>query len=141
MQHTENYTITHEDIVDGEFTEIQPSINAMENGDELRAMGFRDISKAGDYESQIRDEILNSVQIQRTLQDYQRNSSDKRSTRDYLKQHIDFLVNVSPGKTKKDIVSKMTIEHAAAIMKIAAKADVPEKLLKKHLKHLKKEYT
>jgi len=133
--------ITVQDLLDADLEKKSPSANMLtENGLELRELGFRDISEADQLQAEIISEAMKSIQVQRTLEDLKRGSSYKRSTYDYLEQHADFLVNISPGKTKKEIISHMTIEHAASIMKITAKADVPEKLLKKHLSHLKKKY-
>ena len=139
----DNFTST--EILEA-LTEIEKGIqhptanNLTENGLELRELGFRDINDANIDEAAIMTEMMKTIQVQRTLEDYARHSKDKRSTYDYLDQHAEFLSKLSPGKTKADIVKKMTVEQAAAVMKITAKADIPEKLLKKHLTTLKHKY-
>jgi hypothetical protein len=130
-----------EALIEIEDNVSMPTANMLtEKGVELRELGFRDISEAAIDEAAIMNELMKSVQVQRTLDDFSRQSRDKRSTIDYLEQHVDFLIRISPGKTKKEIIRNMTLEHAEAIMKVAAKADVPEKLLKKHLSTLKHKY-
>ncbi len=69
-----------------------------------------------------------------------RGTTDRRSPREYLEQHLDFLVKISPGKTKKDVISKMTWEHARDVLKITAKMELPELVIKKHLRTLKKKF-
>lgn len=132
-----------EALLEGELenTSHTPTANSLtENGIELRELGFRDISEADEIQAEIIKNAMTNIQIQRTLEDLKRGTKDSRSTYDYLDQHVDFLVSISPGKTKKEIVERMTLDHAASVMKITAKADIPEKLLKKHLSHLKKKY-
>ena len=106
--------------------------------EDLKAMGIRDINDVNIAEAM--GEAMKNIQIQRTLHDIERHSTDKRSPRDYLEHHIDFLVRVSPGKTKADIINKMTVEHAMDALKITAKMDIPEAVVKKHLKNLRKKY-
>ena len=107
--------------------------------EDLKAMGIRDINDVNIAEAM--GEAMKNIQIQRTLHDIERHSTDKRSPRDYLEHHVDFLVRVSPGKTKADIINKMTVEHAMDALKITAKMDIPEAVVKKHLKVLKKKYS
>ena len=118
----------------------QPAVNnLLESAEELKAMGFRDIKNVD--EAAIINEAMKNIQIQRTLNDINRQSFDKRSAKDYLENHIEFLYRVSTNKSKKDIADKITLEHASAILKTTAKMEVPEQLLKKHLKNLKKKYS
>ncbi len=132
--------LTATDIAEALIEPLQPSVNSLEeSAEELRAMGFRDITE---YDQQtIMDEAMKNIQIQRTLSDIQRGTTDKKSARDYLEQHLDFLCRISPGKTKADIAQKMTFEHAEAILKTTAKMEIPAPLLKKHLKALKKKHS
>lgn len=132
--------LTKEEITEALLTEHQPPVNNLkENAKELKAMGIRDINELDEQEAM--NKALKNIQIQRTLHDIQRRSKDNRSPRDYLEQHIEFLVSISPKKKKKDIAKNMTLEHAAAVLKLTAKMDLPEKLLKKHLKNLKKKFS
>lgn len=133
--------LTKEEITEALLTEEQPPVNSLkENAKELKAMGIRDISEVDEKEAM--QQAMKNIQIQRTLNDMKRKSVDNRSPRDYLEQHIEFLVKISPKKKrKKDIAQNMTMEHAAAVLKLSAKMDLPEKLLKKHLKNLKKKYS
>ena len=132
--------LTKADIAEALLEPPQPAANSIdESAAELRAMGFRDISEYD--QSEIMAEAMKNIQIQRSLDDYQRGSHDKRSARDYLESHLDFLCRISPGKTKAMIAEKMTLEHAAAILKTTAKMEIPMPLLKKHLKAVKKKYS
>ena len=132
--------LTAVEIAEAAVEPLQPSVNSLEeSAEELKAMGFRDISDAD--KEQIMNEAMKNVQIQRSLSDLQRGSTDRRSARDYLENHLEFLCKLSPGKSKSDIAQKMTIEHAAAILKTTAKMEIPDPLLKKHLKMLKKKYS
>lgn len=131
--------LTSTDIVEALIEPPQPAANSLqESAEELKAMGFRDISEFNQQE--IMDEAMKNIQIQRTLSDIQRGTTDKKSARDYLEQHLDFLCRISPGKTKSMIAEKMTLEHAEAILKTTAKMEIPQPLLKKHLKALKKKH-
>lgn len=131
--------MSHEDIVDALLTTPQPSAISMESGEELKAMGFRDISEFD--EKAAMQEAMKNVQIQRMLKDLTRGTADKRSPREYLEAHLNFLTHISPGKTKKDIISKMTWDHARDMLKITAKMELPEAVIKKHLRILKKKYS
>jgi len=133
--------LSENEIVDALITPIQPPANSLEeSGDELRAMGFRDISEADD--KQVMEEAMKNIQITKLLSDASRGTKDKKSIKDYLEQHIKFLESVSPGKSLTDIIEKITVEHAKAILKTTAKqSDVPDAVIKKHLKTLKKKYT
>lgn len=131
--------LTKVEIADAVVEPLQPAVNSLdESAEELKSMGFRDIDDIDEKEAM--QEAMKNVQIQRTLNDIKRNSSDKKSPKDYLEQHALFLSNISNGKTKKDIIQSMTLEHAAAALKTMAKMEIPEPLLKKHLKNLKKKY-
>lgn len=133
--------LTKEEVREALLTPVQPAVNSLdESAEELKAMGFRDISDADGVEKEIMDEAFKNVQIQRTLDDIKRGSVDKRGAKDYLEHHIEFLTKISTGKTKADIVKNMTVEHAQAALKISAKMEIDEPLLKKHLKNLKKKY-
>lgn len=125
--------------VDALAEQIIPANTLEESAEELKAMGFRDISDAD--EAAIMNEAMKNVQVQRTLSDLTRGTTDKKSARDYLEHHLDFLCRISPGKTKADIVKSLSYEHAAAILKTTAKMEIPEALLKKHLKNIKKKYS
>jgi hypothetical protein len=132
--------LTSLEIAEALHEPLQPAVNSIEeSAKELKAMGFRDISEYDQDEAM--KEAMKNIQIQRTLSDIQRGTSDKRSAREYLEQHLDFLCRISPGKTKSDIISKMTVDHAAAVLKTTAKMEIPELVLKKHLKTLKKKYS
>lgn len=131
--------LTEDEIKEALMEPLQPAVNTLEESSaELKAMGFRDISDAD--EAKILNEAMKNVQIQRTLSDIHRGTIDKKSPKDYLEHHVEFLSKISPGKTKSQIVEKITLEHAAAILKTTAKMEIPEPLLKKHLKWLKKKY-
>jgi hypothetical protein len=133
-------SLTSVEIADALIEQPQPSANNLEeSSEELKAMGFREITDVD--QAKIMNEALKNVQIQRTLNDLQRGSHDKKSARDYLEHHIDFLCRISPGKTKVDIAKSLTYEHAVAILKTTAKMEIPEALLKKHLKTIKKKYS
>ena len=143
-------TITDKPIEDLTETEIlealvetpQPPVNTLEEtAEELKAMGIRDISEADDLQREALKEAIKNIQFQRSLQDYERGSVDKKTPKDYLLQHVEFLVRISPGKTKEEIIQNMNVEHAQAALKITAKMDLPEPLVKKHLKWLKKKYS
>ena len=122
------------------ITNPQPPANSLkESREELLAMGFPDISKYDEKEHM--DKAMQNVQIQKTLQDLQRMSQDKRSPREYLEHHMEFLIRISPGRTKKDIIKSMTVAHATAALKTTAKITLPEAVIKKHLKTLKKKYS
>lgn len=123
-----------------EETELIPANSVEESAEELKSLGIRDISEAN--MQSIMDEAMKNVQIQRTLEDISRGSSDKRSIKTYIEHHISFLERVSSGKTKKDIIEKLTVEHVQAILKTTAKKDnVPEAIIKKHLKTLRKKFS
>ncbi len=110
-----------------------------ESIDELKAMGIRDINSV-DMPHAISEAMKNNVQIQKTLQDITRHSTDKKSIRDYLEHHIDFLASIS-NKSKAYIVNSMSVEHAIDALKITAKMDnVPVEIIKKHLKTLRKKF-
>ncbi len=132
-------SLSKEEIIEALETLPAESANTLdETIEDLKAMGIRDINDVNIAEAM--GEAMKNIQIQRTLHDIERHSIDKRSPRDYLEHHIDFLVRVSPGKTKADIINKMTVEHAMDALKITAKMDIPEAVVKKHLKVLKKKY-
>jgi len=133
-------SMSHEDIVDALLTTPQPAANSLqESAEELKAMGFRDISEFD--EKGFMAEAMKNIQIQKMLKDVGRGTSDRRSPREYLEQHIEFLTRISPGKTKKDIVSKLTLEHAREILKITAKMELPDAVIKKHLRTFNKKYS
>ncbi len=133
-------SLSKEEIIEALETLPAESANTLdETIEDLKAMGIRDINDVNIAEAM--GEAMKNIQIQRTLHDIERHSIDKRSPRDYLEHHIDFLVRVSPGKTKADIINKMTVEHAMDALKITAKMDIPEAVVKKHLKVLKKKYS
>lgn len=133
-------SLSKEEIIEALETMPAESANTLdETIEDLKAMGIRDINDVNIAEAM--GEAMKNIQIQRTLHDIERHSIDKRSPRDYLEHHIDFLVRVSPGKTKADIINKMTVEHAMDALKITAKMDIPEAVVKKHLKVLKKKYS
>ena len=116
----------------------RPANNLEESADELKAMGIRDISDADDRAAM--EEAMKNVQITKVLQG--RGGNDKKSIKDYLEQHVKFLESVSPGKTLSFIVTNLTVEHAQAVLKTTAKIEnIPEDVIKKHLKTLKKKYT
>jgi len=116
----------------------RPANNLEESADELKAMGIRDISDADDRAAM--EEAMKNVQITKVLQG--RGTSDKKSIKDYLEHHAKFLHSVSPGKTLSFIVTNLTVEHAQAVLKTTAKIEnIPEDVIKKHLKTLKKKYT
>ena len=132
-------SLSKEEIIEALETLPAESANTLdETIEDLKAMGIRDINDVNIAEAM--GEAMKNIQIQRTLHDIERHSTDKRSPRDYLEHHVDFLVRVSPGKTKADIINKMTLEHAMDALKITAKMDIPEAVVKKHLKVLKKKY-
>ena len=132
-------SLSKEEIIEALETLPAESANTLdETIEDLKAMGIRDINDVNIAEAM--GEAMKNIQIQRTLHDIERHSIDKRSPRDYLEHHIDFLVRVSPGKTKADIINKMTVEHAMDALKITAKMDIPEAVVKKHLKNLRKKY-
>lgn len=134
------HDMTQTDIMEALLTTPQPPANSLEeSAEELRAMGFPDISQYDEKEHM--EKAMQNVQIQKTLRDLTRGSTDKRSPRTYLEQHIDFLVGISPGKTKKDVVKGMSLDHAITILKVNAKMTLPDAVVKKHLKILKKKYT
>lgn len=116
------------------------SANSLEESvEELKAMGIRDINSV-DVPKAMSEALKNNVQVQKTLQDITRNSTDKRSIREYLEHHIEFLASIS-NKSKKDIVNLMTLDQAQAALKITAKMnDVPDEIIKKHLKTLRKKF-
>ena len=133
-------SLSKEEIIEVLETLPAESANTLdETIEDLKAMGIRDINDVNIAAAM--GEAMKNIQIQRTLHDIERHSIDKRSPRDYLEHHIDFLVRVSPGKTKADIINKMTVEHAMDALKITAKMDIPEAVVKKHLKVLKKKYS
>ena len=135
--------LTKEEITEAMLTSNQPSIHEIsESGSELKAMGVRDIKELEASEQEAMKEAMKNIQIQRTLDDYRRGSIDKKSIKEYLEDHITFLTRISPGKQKSDIAKNLTYEHASAILKITAKmTDIPEKLLKKHIKQIKRKYS
>lgn len=132
--------LSKDEITEALLEEEQPPVHTLkESAKDLKAMGIRDISELDENEAM--NQAMQNIQIQRTLNDMKRKSTDNRSPRDYLEQHLEFLVKVSKKKRKKDIAKNMTLEHARAVLKLTAKMDLPEKLLKKHLKNLKKKYS
>jgi len=134
--------LTKEEIIEALTSNPQPAVNEItESVDELKAMGIRDISEAGDIEKKIMNEALKNIQIQKTLNDIGRGSTDRRPLIEYLENHINFLVKISDGRSKKEVIAGLTFEHAKSILKISAKVtDVPDALIKKHLKQLKRKY-
>jgi len=132
--------LSKEEIIEAINTPLQKPVNNLEeSAEELRAMGIPDISTADN--KIVIDEALKNIQITKILEDTSRGQHDKKSIKDYLEQHAKFLLSVSPGKTMSFILEHMTIEHAQAALKTTAKIDnVPEAVLKKHLKTLKKKY-
>jgi len=133
--------LTRDEIVEAINTPLQPPVNNIEeSAEELKAMGIRDISDADEQDAM--NEALKNVQLTKVLEDSARGQKDKKSIKDYLESHAKFLLSVSPGKTLGFIVQNITIEHARAVLKTTAKMDnIPEAVLKKHLKTLKKKYT
>ena len=133
--------LTRDEIVEAINTPLQPPVNNIEeSAEELKAMGIRDISDADEQDAM--NEALKNVQLTKVLEDSARGQKDKKSIKDYLEHHSKFLESISPGKDLKFIVGNMTIEHARAVLKTTAKMDnIPEAVLKKHLKTLKKKYT
>jgi len=133
--------LTTSDIVEAMMETPQPPANALEElAEELKAMGIPVISKADD--KQAMERAMKDVQITRVLEDARGARTPKKSIKEYLEHHIKFLLSVSPGKTIKFIVDNMTIEHAQAVLKTTAKMnDVPEAIIKKHLKTLRKKYS
>ena len=132
--------LTAEEIGEALITTPQPQIDHLEeSAEELRAMGIRDIKDAPQAEAIA--EAMKNIQIQKTLSDITRGTEDKRSPKEYLEHHIKFLTSISPGKTESQVAAGMTLEHAQAVLKTTAKMDnVPEAVIKKHLKTLKKKY-
>lgn len=129
---------TQSEIIEALNTPIQPNVLSPDEIDELKKSGVRDISEID--MAQLMAEATKTVQVQRTLQDIQRASRDKKSPREYLEQHIEFLASIS-NKSKAQIVETMTVDHAIAALKTTAKMnDVPELVIKKHLKMLRKKY-
>lgn len=140
---TDNTTLenlTTAEIIEALNEPLQESANSLDMSiDELKALGVRDISNV-DIKATM-DEALKNIQVQRTLQDLTRESKDKKSIRDYLEHHIKFLQSISPGKTLAFIVNNMTVEHASAVLTTTAKmTNVDDKIIRKHLKILKKKY-
>jgi len=132
--------LTKEEIGEALATPSQTQINHLEeSSEELKAMGIRDIKDAP-TEAAIA-EAMKNIQIQKTLSDITRGSKDKRSPKDYLEHHIKFLASISPGKTLAQIADGLTVEHAQAVLKTTAKIDeLPDDVIKKHLKTLRKKY-
>lgn len=132
--------LTQAEIIEAMAEPIQQQVNTVDDSiAALKALGVRDISDL-DMKSTM-NEAMKNIQLQQTLQDFHRQSKDKKSIRDYLEQHIKFLHGISPGKTMAFIVDNMTVEHAQAVLKTTAKmSDVDEAIIKKHLKILKKKY-
>lgn len=121
------------------LTPLQEPVNSLDESiEELKAMGIRDINDVN--VSAAIGEAMKNIQIQKTLSDITRGSRDKRSPKDYLENHIKFLEKVTEGKDFKHILNSMTIEHAKYVLKITAKMDLPDEVIKKHLKTLKKKY-
>ena len=133
--------LTQAEIIEALNTSVQKPINTLdETIDDLKAMGIRDISSAND--KKIMSEALKNIQIQKTLNDISRGSKDNKSPREYIEHHANFLAQISNGKTVKQILDTMTVEHVNAALKITAKMDeLPEAVIKKHLRTLKKKYS
>ncbi len=132
--------LTQHEIMDAINTSVEPLYSLDETIADLKAMGIRDISSAND--KAIMSEALKNVQIQRTLSDLSRGSKDTRSPRDYIEHHAKFLASVSTNKSIKQILDTLTVEHVNAALKITAKIDeLPEAVIKKHLRTLKKKYS
>lgn len=131
---------TKQEIIDALTCTPIISANSLDESiDELKAMGIRDINTV-DIPKAMNEALKNNVQIQKTLQDINRQSKDKKSIRDYLEHHINFLASIS-NKSHRDIINGMSIEHAIDALKITAKMDnIPEEIVKKHLKTLRKKF-
>ena len=131
--------ITKTDIIEALSQQpTQPILKLDETIEDLKKMGIRDINEIDN--KQIMDEILKNTQITKTLEDISRNSKDSKSIREYLEDHIKFLQSISPNKSFGDIIRKIDIEHAKAILKTTDKQDVADNIIKKHLKTLRKKY-
>jgi hypothetical protein len=131
--------LTAEEIGEALTTTLQEPANSLEeSAEELKAMGVRDINDID--VSAAMAEAMKNVQIQKTLADITRGSEDKKSPKDYLEHHIKFLARISEGKDEKGIAESLTLEHAKAVLKTTAKMELPDEVIKKHLKTLKKKY-
>ncbi|RLC46965.1 MAG: hypothetical protein DRH57_05000 [Candidatus Cloacimonadota bacterium] len=133
--------LTTEDIVAAMMEPIQQPANSLEeSAAELKAMGFRDISQADDKGAMA--EAMKSVQITKVLEDSHNANQPKMTIKEHLEHHAKFLLSVSPGKDLAFIVGNMTVEHAQAILITTAKMNnVPDAVIKKHLKTLRKKYS
>lgn len=133
--------LTSADIVEAMTEPAQQPANSLEESSaELKAMGIRDIADANDQGAM--EEAMKNVQITKVLEDSRNARAPKKSIKEHLEHHAKFLVSVSPGKTLGFVVGNMTVEHAQAVLKTTAKMDnVPEAVIKKHLKTLRKKYT
>ena len=130
--------ITKEDIVETLTTMQQHSTISSDEIEELKNAGLRDIN-AVDV-SKVIGELTNQIQITEVLEDHLNQYKDKKSPRDILEKHIKFLKSVSIDKTEKEIVDQLDLEHAKAILKTTSKIDLPDNVIKKHLRMLKKKY-
>jgi len=132
--------LTTEDIVTAMMEPVQkPALDTSDLA-MLKQAGLRDISELSTDNTMA--EIAKSVQITQVLEDYSNSKTPKKSIKEHLEHHAKFLLSVSPGKDLAFIVGNMTVEHARAVLKTTAKMDdVPEAVIKKHLKTLKKKYT
>jgi hypothetical protein len=132
--------LTTEDIVSAMMEPPQKPALDVNDIEMLKQAGLRDISELDDGDTMT--EIAKSVQITQVLEDYNSSKTPKKSIKEYLDQHLKFLLSVSPGKDLGFIVNNMTVEHAQAILKTSAKMNnVPEAVIKKHLKTLRKKYS
>jgi len=130
--------LNKEEIMEAITTPLQKPVNNLdESADELRAMGFPDISEADDKHAM--DEALKNIQITKVLDDLNQPKVDI-SIRDFLEKHLRFLESVSPNKSMSDLINTMTIEHAQAALKVTLKTTAAEAVIKKHLKTLRKKY-
>lgn len=132
--------LTTEDIVSAMMEPVQqPALDASDI-EMMKKAGLRDISALNNNE--MLSEIAKSVQITQVLEDAHNASHPKMTIKEHLEHHAKFLVSVSPGKDLAFIVVNMTVEHAKAVLKTTAKMDdVPEAVIKKHLKTLRKKYS
>lgn len=115
----------------------QPANSLEESSAELKAMGFPDISEINDKD--VMNEALKNIQITKVLEDF-KNPKNNISIRDFLDKHLRFLESISSGKSIKDLVETMTLEHAKAVIKTSLKIEGDDDLIKKHLKTLRKKY-
>jgi len=133
--------LSTEDIVSAMMEPVQQPANSLEeSAAELKAMGFRDISQADDKGAMA--EAMKNVQITKVLEDAHNANQPKMTIKEHLEHHIKFLLSVSPGRTIGFIAENMTVAHAQAVLVTTAKMnDVPEAVIKKHLKTLRKKYS